>query len=418
MDIHEIKEGDIRQIPHHPTLIRKQAEGTIKNILDAIVELVTNSDDSYNRLKGLETRREKFGEIFIQIERAKGNICKSLSVRDYAEGMDFSKLEKSITYGGETSGFTEGKSVRGLFGRGLKEAVIALGVGTIRTFYDGFENEVILRDEKKGPVREVIKKNRKSDEANGTEVLIRIKDKKFSCPTFEKLLNQVTNHYVLREILSKPERKIILKMLNDGGERGKGSGRTEMTKLLQYKSNTGNKIDEKQIELKGFGKTTIELFESDEKLYFQKGDPCSRAGLVVKTVGAVLDLSLFGFESDESAHFFWGYVDCPGIADLIRKGDNRIINSTRTGLYWDYKYCQELHNTVKDFLKPHITRKTNEISKEVHKPPQDKHTKKIKEICALLNKLARIEELIPNKGGDGKYNLRLLQNSFNFTENY
>lgn len=308
--------------------------------------------------------------------------------------MDFNRLEESITYGGETSGFTEGKIVRGLFGRGLKEAILALGTGKIVTAYNGNEIEIILRIDDKGvPVREIKKESHVSTRANGTDVLIRVKYTKYKCPTFEKLYNQMTDHYVLREILSNPKRKIFLCMKNPGIQRGEGNDRNIRTKMLKYKPIGGTKVEEKNYQLKGLGNTRIELYESNEKLFFSKGNPCSRAGLVIKTLGAVLDLSLFGFESDESSHFFWGFVYCPDISELIRKGDFSIINSTRTGLHWDYPYCQELYNSVRDFIKPHILRKNSELSKVIRNPQNDKYNQKIKDICALLNRLAREEEM-------------------------
>lgn len=51
MAIQENHVGDIRPIKIDPSVILKQAKGSIKNIMDSLVELVTNSDDSYNRLE-------------------------------------------------------------------------------------------------------------------------------------------------------------------------------------------------------------------------------------------------------------------------------------------------------------------------------------------------------------------------------
>lgn len=38
-------------IPVEPRVMMQQAHGTIKQLIDALVELVTNSDDSYKRLE-------------------------------------------------------------------------------------------------------------------------------------------------------------------------------------------------------------------------------------------------------------------------------------------------------------------------------------------------------------------------------
>ena len=109
----------------------EQAKGTISNLYDAIVELVTNSDDSYASIE--QEGKSTSGKIEISIKKLKGRKLKELLVKDEASGMTPEKLEKVIRYGKKTSDFYEGKSVRGFFGRGLKESIIALGDGEILT---------------------------------------------------------------------------------------------------------------------------------------------------------------------------------------------------------------------------------------------------------------------------------------------
>ena len=101
--------------------MRQTAFTTIRYLIDVIVELVTNSDDSYKRLEqeGIEVE----GKIIIRVRRLKYNKCEKLEVIDFAEGMDKDKLEKALTFAGATSGFEKGRTVRGLLGRGLKEAI-------------------------------------------------------------------------------------------------------------------------------------------------------------------------------------------------------------------------------------------------------------------------------------------------------
>jgi hypothetical protein len=119
-------------------IIKQQAEATIQHLIDAVVELVTNCDDSYKRLE--DNGKHLSGKIELYVSREKGGRCKEFKIKDYAQGMDRKKLETAIEYGGETSGFVEGKSVRGLLGRGLKESILALGEGEIYTKKDGLIN--------------------------------------------------------------------------------------------------------------------------------------------------------------------------------------------------------------------------------------------------------------------------------------
>ena len=120
-----------RDLPISPTIVPQLAMGTITSITDAIVEVVTNADDSYRRLE--DDGRKTEGRIKIYVHRMKGGKCKELTVLDCAEGMIKEKLQAALEFAGQTSGFEEGRSVRGLFGRGLKEAIVVLGEAKIYT---------------------------------------------------------------------------------------------------------------------------------------------------------------------------------------------------------------------------------------------------------------------------------------------
>ncbi len=131
-----IKEGRMaKELPINSRIVEQLAKATVKNIADGIVELVTNCDDSYKRLEG--KGQVTSGEMEICVNRKKGGACENLKVKDYAEGMTKEELQEAIVFGGETSGFEKGRSVRGLFGRGLKETIIALGEGEIKTIKNG-----------------------------------------------------------------------------------------------------------------------------------------------------------------------------------------------------------------------------------------------------------------------------------------
>ena len=116
----------------------QQADQAIrKDVVRALVELITNANDSYQRLKdaGFPTR----GDIVIEVERKhSGSI---LRVKDNAEGMTAEDLDKKVgRYGEATSGFKEGRSVRGLWGRGLKDSFFGLGHGSVSSIRDGMFN--------------------------------------------------------------------------------------------------------------------------------------------------------------------------------------------------------------------------------------------------------------------------------------
>jgi hypothetical protein len=134
------REGERQPIEIRHVVVRQQAQQTIRNLVDAIVELVTNSDDSYRRLEA--GRQSASGKMEISVRRRKAGQWEFLEVSDLAEGMDLGRLLTVVHYGEPASGFQEGRGVRGLFGRGLKEAIIALGEGILRSVKDSRESEL------------------------------------------------------------------------------------------------------------------------------------------------------------------------------------------------------------------------------------------------------------------------------------
>jgi len=98
----------------------------------ALVELITNSDDSYARME--KTGLQPSGRILIAYERHQGGAL--LVVTDQAEGMSFARACQVLAYGGAHSPLARGeRGGRGYFGRGLKQALYGLGHGWIETIH-------------------------------------------------------------------------------------------------------------------------------------------------------------------------------------------------------------------------------------------------------------------------------------------
>ena len=105
-------EADSRYLIH-------SAKQSIRNIYDALIELVTNADDRYQHL-GTP------GRIEIEVERNR-NRPHLVKVRDFADGMTSEVMLKKLARMGErVSGLEDGVPVRGTNSRGAKD-VAALG---------------------------------------------------------------------------------------------------------------------------------------------------------------------------------------------------------------------------------------------------------------------------------------------------
>ena len=86
----------------------------------ALIELITNCDDSYARLE--KTGSQVTGHIRIKYQRHQAGAL--LVVTDQAEGMSFAKVCSILAYGGAHSPLARGEGGgRGYFGRDLKQAI-------------------------------------------------------------------------------------------------------------------------------------------------------------------------------------------------------------------------------------------------------------------------------------------------------
>lgn len=393
---------DPKKIPVHSRVILEQAKTTIQHLIDAAVELITNSDDSY---KQLGQKIDRDGEITVYVKRARGGMCKEFWIEDCAEGMKKEDLEKAIEYGAKTSGFHKGRSARGLFGRGLKEAVLSLGEGEIFTVRDGMLNiaklwwdeekeEALYRliDNLNSPhleqvdedVTEFVKRKR-----NGTLIKIKVKNERMIIPEYEKFKSQLADHYALRDINSSKGRKTIL-IFDDEGR-----------KKIRYQSKIEFAWPKGELIVKDYVLTLphysdqirLNIWESPFPLNSQpiRYDPYAKAGILIKTRGAILDNQLFKHDSDPASFYFWGEALCDGIAEKIRNGEKGIIDPNRGGIKWGHDYCQCIKAGIEKILTPLIQKKKRELEKGESKEVSS-HTKNtLKSISQSLDRLAREE---------------------------
>jgi len=381
-----------KELPIDIRIVEQLARATVKNLVDGIVELVTNSDDSYRRIE--ENGQEVSGRIEIYVDRKKGGICENLKVKDWAEGMTKEELEKAIVFAGKTSGFEFGKSVRGLFGRGLKETIIALGEGEIKTVKNGrlCKTKLWLDKRTKKPQYddEMLRESEITTEPNGTEVNIKVTNEKIKIPEYKKFKEQVSRHYALRDINSSKKREIKLVF-----EDLKRKEKTTTTILFSYPQ--GKKVIEKEFNLPGFGdRVKIIIYESPEPLDSPKNNPFGLAGILIKTKSAILDNQLFKFENDPAAVYFYGEAVCEGLEERLRKGETEIIDPNRGGLEWRHEYCQVLAQAIERTLEPLILEKRKALERKPEKQVKESTKRMLRKLCSLLNELAKKElEEIP-----------------------
>lgn len=376
-----------KDLPINPRIVELLSKATVKNLVDGIVELITNCDDSYKRLE--EKRQKVSGEIEIYVNRKKGGICEHLVVRDFAEGMTKKELEEAIEFAGETSGFATGKSVRGLFGRGLKETIIALGDGEIKTIKDRKMHVTKLWFDKKLKKPqyddELLEDTKDTQEKNGTEVKINITNEKIKISELDNFRDQLSKHYALRDINSSNDRNIQL--IFDDLKR-----KLKTTTKITFSCPEGRKIKEEKIKIPGYGdKIKITIYETLNPLHSPRNNPFGLAGILIKTKGAILDNQLFKFDNDPTGFYFFGEATCEGLEKRLRKGEIEIIDPNRGGLEWRHEYCQTLSKTIEKVLEPLVLEKRKKLMKMPEKEVKGSTNKMLRKLCNLLNELAKKE---------------------------
>ena len=381
---------EIQDLPIDPRLAIQTSFGTIRYLIDAVVELVTNSDDSYRRLEHDEVKAT--GEIIVRARRRKGSKCELLEVVDCAEGMNKEKLKKALKFAAEISGFEKGQSVRGFFGRGLKESIITLGKGEIYTIKDGMISKAIVWVEGAKPKYRPPKESRAvSDEErkvlgieqnNGTVVKINVVNEKIMCPDFKTFIKQIRNHYALRDISSSQNRKLVLDFESPDKKIRK------QTRVV-YEKPQGEEIINETITIPKYGdEVKVLIYESDIELESPYNNPFARAGLLIKSANAILDIQLFKFQNEKAGNYFFGEVIWDGLTDRLRNGES-LLDLNRVGIEWKQEICQILQNEIEKILTDHIERKKKQLIKEPSTAPSTELKRLNKKVCSLLNRLAK-----------------------------
>jgi len=342
-----------RKLQYADRVALQQADQAIrKDILRALVEIITNSNDSYSRLE--DAGSPVSGEIIIDVWRKRKNSV--IRVRDFAEGMDDEHMDKVVgTYGEATSGLKEDKHVRGMWGRGLKDAIFGLGYGFVNSIRGDslYRSSLLLKEgvptfelDEPAPVTDELREKRGIPEGNGTEIEIIVSRQDVKMPQFENLRNYLQRHFELRTIMGNPSRLIILRNFA-------GSDRVKDEHVLSYKPPRGEMVLDEHFEIEGFPASAhLQLLRSKIQLSTrgEEGDYAD-AGLLVISQSTVISLTMLKFENDPYASFFYGSIECDYLHDLL-KNDEPVLTATRDGINWTLPFAKALKQAVESRIEP------------------------------------------------------------------
>ncbi|HCB01410.1 MAG TPA: hypothetical protein DEP19_03415, partial [Anaerolineae bacterium] len=374
---------------------------------------ITNANDSYSRLE--DAGSSSSGEIVIDVLRKHSN--SKIVVRDFAEGMTDSRMDKVVgTYGEATSGIKEDKHVRGMWGRGLKDSIFGLGYGYVRSFKGAnfYSCSLLL---KKGiptfdlddPIRATVDLRQKYEvpQGNGTILEIIVSRTDVKMPQFNNLRNYLQRHFELRPIMSNPKRKIILRELAT-------DGKIKQEHVLSYKAPMGEEVLNERIKISGFpASVKLKVFRSAMQLSTrgEEGDYAD-GGLLVISHATVISLTMLKYENDPYAGYFYGTMQCDYLHELL-KNDEPVLTATRDGINWTHPFAKALKLAVEEKLEPLISAEREHAMHDEQTKLDKKLRQKINRALHELNTIASTE-LRDARDGESKKKIELPESGMGF----
>jgi hypothetical protein len=361
------------------------------SIEKALVELITNSDDSYSRM---ESKGEAADwKVLISYERHQNGAL--LTVTDHAEGMWFDRIKSVLSYGGAHSLMAQGQAGgRGYFGRGLKQAVYGLGHGWIESIYEGQyarvdlfrgeSGEYFFDDWDKG--REVKGTDYRRldipEGGNGTRVTIVVENPLTNIPYFNSLTKTISNNIYIRDILSR--RSVEISNINP-------ATKMEASVVLRFEepesqtligpSDLGTFIYEGEIH-----EFEITLKKSINKELVLRGNERTN-GLIVVSGTAVLDCQFFQYENQLGTEYLYGFVSCPSLSEMLAKG-MPIISDERDGLNMKDPFVIAFSDAVSKMIGSFIRNEQLRLSHFDHASTSKRTTEMIGKVLKKMNEIA------------------------------
>ncbi len=392
-----------RKLKYADRVALQQADQAIrKDVLRALVEVITNCNDSYSRLE--YGGQQVNGEIIMDVHRKHQNSI--IRVRDHAEGMTDLRMDKVVgTYGEATSGLKEDKHVRGMWGRGLKDSIFGLGYGHVYSFKGAnfYSCSLLIKNgiptfKLNPPTRAnaALRQEHEIPEGNGTILEIIISRNDVKVPQFDNLRNYLQRHFELRPIMSNPQRKIILRDIASAGN-------IRQEHILSYRAPKGEKVFSEDFAIEGYpARAQLEIFRSSIQLS-TKGEEGDYAdgGLLVISKATIISLTMLKFENDPYAGYFYGSIQCDYLHTLM-KNDEPVLTATRDGINWSQPFARALKLAVETRLEPLILAERKHAQHDEQTKLDTRLRQKISHALHELNSIA-LAELSERREGERQH---------------
>ena len=343
---------------------------TIRDVYDAIVELVTNADDRYQRL-------DIPGKIEIELtRRRKSGGTTLLRVRDFADGLDSGAMDTKLgRTGGRVSGLEAGLAVRGTNSRGAKD-IAALGYVSFESLPEGGQLHrcrisPYLEFERWEPRPVTDADRRRLGISTGTGTLVTLEiDGERRIPSPANLVKNLRRLVSLRDILNDGRREIWLR------------DKPKSTVRLRANNLVGKDRLKESFSVPGYPNATAKLtIRRTSETIEPEHDRFRRGGILIKSRHAVHEATLFdrALEKDPHALRFFGRLVCEHIDRLWNEFDQRaeiragkdpanpipvLDPSRRSGLTRDHPFVKALFAEALKRLRPLVEQERQRAERE------------------------------------------------------
>ena len=190
-------------IPYHPrAAMQDSALAMGRDVVRALVEMITNASDSYSRLERRGIAVD--GLVEVAAERVRSGEYNRIIVRDHAEGMRRAAVEERILQAGAR---TSEVGDRGVQGRGAKD-IAFFGKARYESIKDGWYAHVLIDGglryddlyERPAMPQDYERLGMQAS-GNGTQVTLYIRRRQHSVPRHDNLARRLSQNVQLRAIM-------------------------------------------------------------------------------------------------------------------------------------------------------------------------------------------------------------------------
>ncbi len=380
---------------------------SIRDVYDALVELITNSDDSYHRLYKKQLRSDDGGSILIEIcEQRKGE-SSLIIIYDKAEGMNLETMsEKFSDVGSRRS--EEGD--RGFMGRGAKDCTV-LGGMIIESIKEEkyYKCELTAKPqfipwENGRSVNKEMRERLGIKRGNGTVIRLEV-ESQHRIPHAATIIRDLPWHYALKDILSENSpTKLLIRNLNYP---------TKKPTEIVYRQPVAELVCDEKFIVPSYreAKAKIKIWKANEP-FEDSSERFRRSGLLIKSERAIHECSLLysGLEKEPYAKRYFGRLECDFIDRLLNEYDKRRENNKphppenpyllidpnrQTGLRRDHPFAKALFQIPSEKLRQ-LIEKDKEQDKGALKEIASRETqKRLDQLAKVANKFLaqQVEEL-------------------------